>query len=58
MVTARRTIMTPTRNMATHTPPIIYRLSLGASENKDRNTIGYKSSISVFEVDGHSNSKK
>lgn len=34
IVTASRTIITPTRNMATHTPPIMYKLSLGASENK------------------------
>lgn len=32
IVTARRTMMTPTSSMATQTPPIMYILSLGASE--------------------------
>lgn len=36
MVTASNTMMTPTINIATHTPPIMYRLSFGASEKENK----------------------
>lgn len=36
IVTASRMIITPTRNIAMSTPPIMYRLSFGASGNKEK----------------------
>lgn len=29
-------MITPTKNMAINTPPIMYKLSFGASENKNK----------------------
>lgn len=34
IVTANKIIMTPTKNMAINTPPIMYKLSFGASVTK------------------------
>lgn len=36
IVTANKTMMTPTINMATQTPPIMYKLSFGASGIKKK----------------------
>ena len=38
IVPASRTMMTPTINMATHTPPIMYKLSFGASARKKKSS--------------------